>query len=787
MDLRIKVFRMCNPSSAKTCFICLLVFCLSFGIFGLEGDHHDDHFHGDIEPHVEKEIPTSSEAPNNVYPMEPDFFLQKLLEKYGNGVEMSSEGFFHLLCHLGIGGSFVLSSNASHCTDHSHQYSPLKNGSSFHDHNDHEIHEHSNDTADHDHDHHDHDHDHELHEGHEHVNESQNNDQKHENHDHSLDMAPANIHKGHEHDHENHDHSEYDVPENNKQVVTTLKTTLEKTTVSTTITSTTTIGSTRNKAGKTNKKQKMSTAMPTTKAGSRSQNAKSERKRRAESSQCLEANTMLRLINADPTGGIKGDYFKDLCPVLIYQIETDACHTLHKDDGHQHHEKGKDDHNHDHDHDHDHEHDHDLAHKDALAPSVSFAQIPAKVWGFSCVAVVIISLVGLLGVAVIPIMQKVFYNHLLQILVALAVGALSGDALLHLLPHAMAGGHEGENGHDHSSHGNSESHAHDLGPIYKGLCGLLGIFFFFIIERVLTIVTDIKRRRKKQKNQKRKYLKEPKDDVEYVGERLATTDMCDAMMINIHPNRDGDPEIYLMSQSALQGYADEAHSEHCQISFENTQDVTHEHTAHEHNLTERETNVDGDENATMIHDGNNVHKKHSHGHGHSHGSDGIPTSVTAVAMMVIMGDGVHNFCDGLAIGAAFASSIAGGFSTTIAVFCHELPHEIGDFAMLLRAGMSVKQAVFYNCVSSILCFIGMVIGVAIGNVAGASLWIFTVVAGMFLYIALVDMLPELSSVETKKGENPFFHLLLQFLGMMLGGGIMFVIAIFEADLKTLLE
>jgi hypothetical protein len=74
--------------------------------------------------------------------------------------------------------------------------------------------------------------------------------------------------------------------------------------------------------------------------------------------------------------------------------------------------------------------------------------------------------------------------------------------------------------------------------------------------------------------------------------------------------------------AALQGYADEAHSEHCQISFENTQDVTHAHTTHEHNLTERETNVDGDENATMIRDGNDV-DKHSHGHGHSHGADGV--------------------------------------------------------------------------------------------------------------------------------------------------------------------
>ena len=58
-----------------------------------------------------------------------------------------------------------------------------------------------------------------------------------------------------------------------------------------------------------------------------------------------------------------------------------------------------------------------------------------SVWGYSSLAILIISLVGLLGVAVIPIMQRVFYNHLLQFLVALAVGALSGDAMLHLIPH----------------------------------------------------------------------------------------------------------------------------------------------------------------------------------------------------------------------------------------------------------------------------------------------------------------------------------------------------------------
>ena len=71
-------------------------------------------------------------------------------------------------------------------------------------------------------------------------------------------------------------------------------------------------------------------------------------------------------------------------------------------------------------------------------------------------------------------------------------------------------------------------------------------------------------------------------------------------------------------------------------------------------------------------------------------------SFVSFLCQVIFGDGIHNLADGLAIGAAFSESFTSGLSTSIAVLCHELPHEVGDFAMLLKAGMSVKQAVCYN-------------------------------------------------------------------------------------------
>ncbi|KAJ8306891.1 hypothetical protein KUTeg_014975 [Tegillarca granosa] len=233
-----------------------------------------------------------------------------------------------------------------------------------------------------------------------------------------------------------------------------------------------------------------------------------------------------------------------------------------------------------------------------------------------------------------------------------------------------------------------------------------------------------------------------------------------------------DTFLVLFQIIALQSFAEEAHHDECivlnKISNNGNDDELDDSFS-----------KDFEEKDTVL--------THSHHH-HSHsGGQNMPQTVAAIAWMVILGDGLHNFSDGLAIGTAFANSITGGFSTSIAVFCHELPHEIGDFAVLLRAGMKPKQAIIYNCISSILCFFGMIVGVTIGNIGQASLWIFIVVGGMFLYIALVDMLPEMTSVDTTQGEHPFCHLLFQISGMLVGASIMLIIAIYESDLKNVFE
>lgn len=151
------------------------------------------------------------------------------------------------------------------------------------------------------------------------------------------------------------------------------------------------------------------------------------------------------------------------------------------------------------------------------------------------------------------------------------------------------------------------------------------------------------------------------------------------------------------------------------------------------NSMENQKKVVANESETNL--GHSHNHNHSHKHSHNHHTSSIKSSI----LMVILGDGLHNFSDGLAIGASFASSITTGIGTTVAVFFHELPHEIGDFAVLRKKGVSLKRALLFNVLSSILCFLGVFIGLVIGSIHFLSSWSFLFIAGTFLYISLVDI------------------------------------------------
>jgi zinc and cadmium transporter len=114
------------------------------------------------------------------------------------------------------------------------------------------------------------------------------------------------------------------------------------------------------------------------------------------------------------------------------------------------------------------------------------------------------------------------------------------------------------------------------------------------------------------------------------------------------------------------------------------------------------------------------------------------------APMVIVGDAFHNFLDGVVIGTAVRTSIPLGISTALAVATHEIPQELGDFAILLNAGYSRKRALILNLLSGGSAVVGAVLAVlALDWLPAINEYILSVAAAGFLYVAMADLIPDL--------------------------------------------
>jgi len=134
----------------------------------------------------------------------------------------------------------------------------------------------------------------------------------------------------------------------------------------------------------------------------------------------------------------------------------------------------------------------------------------------------------------------------------------------------------------------------------------------------------------------------------------------------------------------------------------------------------------------------------------------IPTSADhphPVAVNNIIGDSFHNFVDGMIIAGSYMVSIPLGIATTIAVIMREIPQEIGDFGILLHAGLT-KKALFFNYLSALTAMLGAVVTLSIGSaVEGLQEYIVPFTIGGFIYIATADLIPELKKETNLKKIN----------------------------------
>lgn len=165
-------------------------------------------------------------------------------------------------------------------------------------------------------------------------------------------------------------------------------------------------------------------------------------------------------------------------------------------------------------------------------------------------------------------------------------------------------------------------------------------------------------------------------------------------------------------------------------------------------------------------EGNIDSKSHKNPHDKQHHKPFIYTN--------LLGDGIHNFLDGTLIAASFLTNVPLGIATTIAVALHEIPQEIGDFAILIHGGLSIRWALFFNFISAITAVLGGLMVVYFASAASTINSLNPVLLGIggggLLYLALTDILPEIHK------ENDWKKNLLQFAFLLAGILIIYSLA-----------
>lgn len=318
--------------------------------------------------------------------------------------------------------------------------------------------------------------------------------------------------------------------------------------------------------------------------------------------------------------------------------------------------------------------------------------IQPHVWGYGFLAVTIINLASLLGLALIPLTKKSYFPKVLTYFIGLAIGTLFSNSALQLIPEALG----------------FDPKVDNYVPQAIGIFG--GFYLLYFTEKILKIILK--------------------------------TDEHGHEHSHFHPTKS-------VQQNGVTIIAE------TDFKFTST-------------------------------DKNGITTEAQEKQGSCKWLKGKQlASVKTVAWMISLSDSLHNFIDGLAIGASFSVSILNGFSTSIAIVCEEFPHELGDFVILLNSGLSVPQAIFFNLLSAMSCYVGLVLGILVGSTFAPNV-IFAFAGGMFLYISLADMFPEMNMIareQVKNTKGAIIYFVIQNAGLLTGFSIILLITMYAGDIN----
>ncbi|KAM8786280.1 zinc transporter ZIP4 isoform 2-T2 [Rhynchonycteris naso] len=385
---------------------------------------------------------------------------------------------------------------------------------------------------------------------------------------------------------------------------------------------------------------------------------------------CLSAKEVMAVYGLSEQTGVTPEAWVQLSPALLQQQLSGACH---------------------------------------IQPShPAYDQLSqAEKYLYSSLATLLICLCSVLGLLLLICTGCSTTTHYaIQTFLGLAVGALTGDAFLHLTPKVL-GLHQHNGEHGFQEHGvGVEDYSPQ--PTWRLLVALGGLYTFFLFEK-----------------------------------------LCD-LLLPLDPE---DPKDESRSHA---GHSSHSHGMPLQLAPRELRQPKQPHESSHADLV-------AEESPELL----NPRPRR------------LSPELRLLPYMITLGDALHNFADGLAVGAAFTSSWKTGLATSLAVICHEVPHELGDFAALLHAGLSVPRALLLNLASALTAFVGLYVALAVGVGEESESWILAVAIGLFLYVALCDMFPAMLSV---RDQRPWLLFLLHNVGLLGGWAILLLLSLYEDNI-----
>ncbi|VDL69309.1 unnamed protein product [Nippostrongylus brasiliensis] len=344
-----------------------------------------------------------------------------------------------------------------------------------------------------------------------------------------------------------------------------------------------------------------------------------------------------------------------------------------------------------------------------------------------------------LGMLVLPCLKKALYERIMIFLIALGIGALSGSSMFIMIPQAF---HLTEL---------DDFNYHSKSAIVVG-----ALYVFFTVDRILQYALELRRVRNgaveipltngsaangtsKEANVKDRVQTCSEADLEE-REKAELAEEVEIAMLNNAFARTFSTRKRLAVMSAIdaielrdpRGREGETSRRNSFVDVVNNDISRNQDHFLEvvHNDVSRKK--DDDEVSVSV----KIVEKHV--------IDPSTIEVASVAYMIIFGSSANNFVDGMSMGAAFSDSLLRGLSIGVAVVSQQFPQELGTLAILINSGLGFRRAMLYNLIPILLSYLGFICGVLLDNVdEGYDDYIFSISSGMYLYIFLGTLIPEI--------------------------------------------